>query len=106
MLNYTPLTVSFLSDRTKIAAPGFAGGQDGGLGSVTLNGQPINPKQTTIVQPGDLLVLSTPGGAGYDDPQQRDPWRVQDDVTAGVVSATRARTDYGWNAPSEVEKGC
>jgi N-methylhydantoinase B len=100
VLNPTPLTVSFLSDRTKIPAPGFAGGQDGALGSVTLNGRPINPKQTIMVQPGDLLVLRTPGGAGYGDPRQRDPGRVQSDVTEGVVSLAKARTDYAWKVSS------
>lgn len=98
VLNDSPLTVSFLSDRTKIPAPGFAGGHDGALGSVTLNGQPINPKETVIVQPGDVLVLSTPGGAGYGEPWHRDPWRVQQDVLEGVVSRDKARIDYGWRA--------
>lgn len=96
VLNPTPLTVSFLSDRTKIPAPGFAGGLDGALGSVTLNGRPINPKETVIVQPNDLLVLSTPGGAGYGDPRQRDARHVQEDVAEGVVSATTAHAAYGW----------
>jgi N-methylhydantoinase B len=101
VMNTSPLTVSFLSDRTKIPAPGFIDGLDGALGSVTLNGRPIHPKETIIVQPGDLLVLSTPGGAGYGDPQQRDPWRVQEDVAEGVMSVEKAQTDYGWEGSSE-----
>lgn len=96
VLNPTPLTVSFLSDRTKIPAPGLAGGLDGALGSVTLNGRPVNPKETIIVQPNDLLVLSTPGGAGYGDPRQREAWHVQGDVAEGVVSAITAQATYGW----------
>jgi N-methylhydantoinase B len=103
VLNPTPLTVSFLSDRTRIPAPGFAGGRDGALGSVTLNGQPINPKETVIVQPGDLLVLSTPGGAGYGAPQQRDSWRVQEDVAEGVIRPATARAEYGWERLTEGE---
>ena len=96
VLNPTPLTVSFLSDRTTIPAPGFAGGLDGALGSVTLNGRPINPKETVIVQPDDLLVLSTPGGAGYGDPRHRAAWHVQEDVAEGVVRVTTAHEVYGW----------
>jgi N-methylhydantoinase B len=105
VLNPTPLTVSFLSDRTKIPAPGFTGGLDGALGSVTLNGKPINPKETVIVQPGDLLVLSTPGGAGYGDPRQRDAWRVQEDVAEGVLSVAKARQDYACEASFEMGEG-
>lgn len=96
VLNPTPLTVSFLSDRTKIAAPGFAGGRDGTLGSVTLNGMPVHPKETLIAQAGDLIVLSTPGGAGYGDMQARDPAQVQDDIDAGLLSPLDAQQQYGW----------
>jgi N-methylhydantoinase B len=104
VLNPTPLTVSFLSDRTRIPAPGFAGGRDGALGSVTLNGQPINPKETVIVEPGDLLILSTPGGAGYGEPQQRDAWRVQEDIAEGVLRPATAHADYGWQSLTEGEQ--
>ncbi len=93
VLNASPLTVSFLSDRTKIPAPGFGAGQDGMLGSVTLNGKPINPKQMVVAQPGDLIVLNTPGGGGYGDPAQRDPWREQADMAAGLVNATKMQAD-------------
>lgn len=94
VLNDTPLTISFLSDRTKIPAPGFATGDDGMLGRVTLNGTPINPKQTIIAQSGDVIVLSTPGGAGYGPAAQRDAQRIHADVAAGMVSTAKAQTDY------------
>ncbi len=94
VINETPLTVSFLSDRTKIPAPGFAGGHDGALGAVTLNGVPINPKETVLVQPGDVIALNTPGGAGYGDPMQRDQTHIAADLSAGMVSETRARDAY------------
>lgn len=98
VINETPLTVSFLSDRNKIPAPGFAGGHDGALGAVTLNGAPINPKETVIVQPGDVLALNTPGGAGYGEPTQRDWDRIDADISAGMVSEPRARDAYQWTA--------
>lgn len=94
VINETPLTVSFLSDRNKIPAPGFAGGHDGALGAVTLNGKPINPKETVIVQPGDVIALNTPGGAGYGEPCLRERDRVTADVVAGMVSEERAREAY------------
>jgi N-methylhydantoinase B len=96
VLNPTPLTVSFLSDRTKLPAPGFNGGQDGALGAVTINGNPINPKETVIVKSGDLIVLNTPGGAGYGGAHERDPHLLEDDIAEGMVSAAQAATQYGW----------
>lgn len=96
VLNPTPLTVSFLSDRTKVAAPGLNGGLDGALGAVTLNGKPINPKETVMVQSGDLIVLSTPGGAGYGAAHDRDARLLADDVAEGMVSAEHAAAQYGW----------
>jgi N-methylhydantoinase B len=96
VINDTPLTVSFLSDRNQIPAPGFAGGGDGALGAVMLNGKPINPKETVILQPNDVLVLNTPGGAGYGEPRQRDRERVTADVASGMVSETLARKVYQW----------
>ncbi len=99
ILNPSPLTVSFLSDRTKVAAPGLAGGKEGALGCVTHNGIPIDAKQTLVVQPGDVLELRTPGGGGYGDPRRRDPWRIQADIEDGVVSVAKARAVYGWEGP-------
>lgn len=96
VLNPTPLTVSFLSDRTKIPAPGFSGGQDGALGAVTINGNPINPKETVIVQSGDIIVLNTPGGAGYGAALEREAHLVSGDIADGMVSPTHAGTHYGW----------
>lgn len=98
VINETPLTVSFLSDRNKIPAPGFAGGHDGALGAVMLNGKPINPKETVIVQPGDVIALNTPGGAGYGEPQQRERERVSVDVATGMVSEKLAHDVYQWAA--------
>ena len=44
---------------------------------------------------GERLVLEMPGGGGLGDPFDRDPERVADDVRNGLVSAERARADYG-----------
>ena len=44
---------------------------------------------------GDVVRLSTAGGAGYGDPLQRDPQRVLDDVLNGFVSEAGAERDYG-----------
>jgi N-methylhydantoinase B len=60
-----PLTAAFLADRLRQPAAGVLGGGPGATGRVTVNGEPINPKLQRILQPGDRLVMSTPGGGGY-----------------------------------------
>ncbi len=65
VVNDTPITVSFMASRINRAAEGLAGGEPGSLGQVTVNGEPINPKFRRLLQPGDRLTLTTPGGGGY-----------------------------------------
>ena len=67
--NATPITVSFMASHINRPAEGLAGGASGSLGQVTVNGEPINPKFRRILQPGDRLVLTTPGGGGSGAPE-------------------------------------
>lgn len=62
------ITISFMAERTKIPAPGLLGGRPGACGAVLINDDPINPKETTSIDPGDTLTLVTPGGGGYGSP--------------------------------------
>ena len=71
--NATPITVAFMASRVNLAAEGLFGGEPGSLGQVTLNGEPINPKFRRMLQPGDLLVMTTPGGGGFGPAEQRAP---------------------------------
>ena len=72
-LSPNPLTVSMLTDRQKHAPRGLMGGGEGAKGRVSLeSGRPIHAKGLTVVQPGDCIVIQTPGGAGYGDPAERD----------------------------------
>src|SRR3954470_10409491 len=47
------------------------------------------------VQPGDVLVYRTAGGGGWKDPFDRPVEKVEADVAKGLVSAGKARADYG-----------
>jgi N-methylhydantoinase B len=68
-----PVTVSMLTDRLKNAPRGLMGGNDGAKGRIALeSGRPLQPKGLTVVQPGDCIIIQTPGGGGYGDPRQRD----------------------------------
>ena len=80
------MAVSFLAERTRIAAPGLFGGGEGARGQVNLNGEPIDPKLTHTVQPGDLLELVTPGGGGFGPPAERDPALLARDHELGYVT--------------------
>jgi len=69
-----PITVSMLTDRQKFAPRGLAGGAEGAKGRVSLeSGAPIKSKGLTVVQPGDCIVIETPGGAGFGAEAERDP---------------------------------
>lgn len=81
-----PLSIIFLTERTKFAAPGVRGGGNGALGEVLINQQPINTRIPQILQPGDEVTLRTPGGGGYGPAEQRDLSRRHHDVAMGYIS--------------------
>lgn len=60
-----PVTVSFMADRRRNAAPGLLGGEPGATGNVLLDNKPIDPREIIIVQPGARITLETPGGGGF-----------------------------------------
>jgi N-methylhydantoinase B len=63
-----PAAVAFLADRLRNPAEGVLGGEPGARGAVYHNGEPINPKKQVVIQSGDVLRLSTPGGGGFGPP--------------------------------------
>ncbi len=67
-----PGVFAFLAERTKIPASGIAGGEDGVRGRLELNGDPIDPKLQHVVNPGDYILLATPGGGGYGRASSKD----------------------------------
>jgi N-methylhydantoinase B len=52
-------------------------------------------KSQFSLNPGDWLRYKVPGGGGYQNPSDRDPSLVEEDVRNGVVSLRSAREDYG-----------
>ena len=85
-----PIVVSFMAERTTYAAPGFAGGGDGGLGDVQLNGTSIDHRKQYVLKKGDRVLVRTPGGGGYGRATQRAPKLVARDRERGYVDR-RAR---------------
>jgi N-methylhydantoinase B len=75
-----------MAERTKYAAPGFAGGEDGGLGDVKLNGKSIDHRKQYVLKKGDRVLVSTPGGGGYGRVKTRDPKLTARDRERGYVA--------------------
>jgi N-methylhydantoinase B len=84
----TPITVSFMAERTKFAAPGLAGGEAGGLGDVRINGRAIDNRRQHIVGRGDRILVKTPGGGGYGAERDRDPRLTARDRALGYLGGT------------------
>lgn len=67
----TPIFMVFLAERTKHAAPGIAGGQAGDCGALVIDGVPADPKKQHVLKPGGTVLMRTPGGGGFGDPESR-----------------------------------
>ena len=80
-----PIVASFMAERTKFQAPGFAGGGDGGLGDVQINGVSIDNRRQHVLKRGDVVLVRTPGGGGYGPPAQRDSVLSERDRGLGYV---------------------
>ena len=86
-MSATPTAVSFLAERTREAAPGIAGGEDGETGEVRINDARVDAKQQHIVRQGDTILLRTPGGGGYGPAAARDPDAVEADAVKGLIAS-------------------
>lgn len=81
----TPIVLSFMAERTRVPAPGFAGGADGGLGDVQINGRSIDHRRQHVVTRADTVLLRTPGGGGYGPPAARDAVSLERDHALGYT---------------------
>ena len=93
---------SVLGDRGAFGPRGLYGGKDGEPCKIEfiLDNQAYSPPHGLkdsgiILKPGDLIRLHTPGGGGYGDPLERNPFLVADDVRRQYISLETARDVYG-----------
>ena len=88
-----PLTVGILSERRVFRPYGLEGGEPGAVGRNHIirasDGVKINlgPRNTYNAQPGDRIVIETPGGGGYGSPDDNP-----DDDDAAAASSARLPT--------------
>lgn len=81
----SPISVLFLAERIRFPAPGLGGGECGGLGDLQINDASIDPRILHILQPGDALLVRTPGGGGYGSVRERDKKLITRDTARGYV---------------------
>ena len=90
--------LSMMSERWHFPAKGLHdGGAGGRAGAVkTEPGERALPRKgRTILQPGDVIRLTTAGGGGFGSPDERDAGRVLEDLRNEIVSEDAALTIYG-----------
>ncbi len=71
-----PASLSLLTDRRRHAPKGARGGEDGSTGENLLDDEPLPPKVTRELRPGQVVTVRTPGGGGWGGAGRPAPfWR-------------------------------
>lgn len=74
---------------------GRQGGLDGAAGEVTItDGTAVSDKGIYRIPAGERLILQTPGGGGFGEPEDRDPGAVARDLSEGLISREAATKIY------------
>ncbi len=82
-----PINVSMVAEKTKTVAKGILEGGDGQMGSVQIVPEREFPsKGLDKLFPGEELILTLPGGAGYGNPANRDKAAIAEDRILGYIS--------------------
>lgn len=110
-MTQVPITGSQCSDRHEVKPFALFGGEEGGNGGTLIQkagteewltvrelyGKVSSSKYANVrFDPGDRVLLWTPGGGGYGDPALRDPERIAEDIAEGYVTPEAGRKLYGW----------
>jgi len=65
MRTNAPWLLNAVPSRLDRGPEGLAGGEDGAAGRFLVNGLPVSEGRKMTMQPGDVVLLETPGGGGY-----------------------------------------
>jgi len=95
-----PVKFSHRGERHFSQAQGLLGGGPGGNAWSEIRrkdgrAEEIRSKIVTQLEAGDRVVVMTPGGGGYGDPQKRDRAAVRRDLENDKISDKTAREAYG-----------
>ncbi|MFP6689353.1 MAG: hydantoinase B/oxoprolinase family protein, partial [Alphaproteobacteria bacterium] len=90
---------SMVMDHGRFGPNGMAGGAPGGVNRVRVAREDgiytpphLSKDQDIVLQAGECVHISTPGGGGYGDAHARDPARVLEDVRRGYYSLEQAES--------------
>ncbi len=84
-----PIVLSVMAERTTYPAPGLAGGAAGGRGDVRINGRRVDNRKQYVLERGDRVLVSTPGGGGYGPAKSRDRALATRDRALGYTERPR-----------------
>lgn len=98
-----PMTLITFGEGRRIPAMGAAGAKSAmiekkvGRLEITRNGKTevITTNVIETIHPGERAANKNPGGGGFGNAFERDPFKVVDDVRNGLVSLEGAKLDYG-----------
>ncbi|WP_454851181.1 hydantoinase B/oxoprolinase family protein [Rhizobium binxianense] len=95
-LNDTAVQVAFGGGRFIEPALGRENGLAGAKGVIRLRDDPpLSRAGRDLMQKGDVVCFSQPGGGGFGDPKLRAPEMIRRDVLLGYVSSEAATEIYG-----------
>ncbi|NEO42639.1 MAG: hydantoinase B/oxoprolinase family protein, partial [Moorea sp. SIOASIH] len=81
-----PLNISVVSEKTQTVAKGLLGGEDGQMGAIEIIPErDFPPKGLDKIYPGEELIFTLPGGAGYGDVADRSQQLIEQDRQLGYI---------------------
>jgi N-methylhydantoinase B len=84
-----PIVLSVMAERTTYPAPGLAGGAAGGRGDVRINNRRVDNRKQYVLERGDRVLVSTPGGGGYGPARSRPRASTTRDRSLGYTRRSR-----------------
>jgi N-methylhydantoinase B len=94
VLSEHPCSISLFSQRGGFPPKGAAGGKDGSLGRILLNGRAAEAGRPLLLRKGDTLTVQTPGGGGFGFPAERNDCLLRRDLRNGLISLKSAKEVY------------
>ena len=82
----TPVGIIFMAERCRFPAPGMQGGEAGARGEVRIDGAEVDYRKNVVLNKGQRMLLSTPGGGGVGAPMEREPAAAERDRREGYAS--------------------
>lgn len=96
-LNDTAVQVAFGGGRFVEPALGRENGHPGAKGIIKLREEPpLLRAGRDLMQEGDVVYFSQPGGGGFGDPKERSRETVRHDIEMGYISEDAAVEIYGF----------